>query len=202
MPIDKACKKVQQRIPHSAPHTWSGGPIDSPPVTYRCLGWNPDEENGQNPARGNPFTTCSKQYAHGAHSWPEWNEKLGKTIDCKCLGRDEDDDYEEDDKFGKDEIRVDGMKPLPDRVEDILTEAGDLFKRRNQDYRDADGFEPSEVLGIKGQFAEIWRKVWKLKNALWDGREMAGEKAEEILLDLIGHACLAIDMLRRRRDAD
>jgi hypothetical protein len=74
------------------------------------------------------------------------------------------------------------------------------FNQRNADYRDADGFEPSEVLGIRGQFAELWRKVWKLKNALWDGREMVGESAEEILMDLMGHCALAIDMIRRKRD--
>jgi hypothetical protein len=60
------------------------------------------------------------------------------------------------------------------------------------------GFENADVLGLPGQFAEIWRKIWKLKRALWDGSRLVGEQPREILLDLIGHAFLAIDMIDRK----
>jgi hypothetical protein len=59
-------------------------------------------------------------------------------------------------------------------------------------------FENADVLGIKGQFAEIWRKIWKLKKGMWDGETLVGEQPREILLDLIGHAFLAIDMIDRK----
>jgi hypothetical protein len=77
-------------------------------------------------------------------------------------------------------------------------EALELFARRSADYSDQDGFDPAEVLGEKGQFAEVFRKVWKLKNSMWDGRELVGEQPREILMDLIGHALLAIEMIDRR----
>jgi hypothetical protein len=60
------------------------------------------------------------------------------------------------------------------------------------------GFENADVLGIPGQFAEIWRKIWKLKRAMWDGEELVNESAREVLLDLIGHCFLAIDMIDRK----
>jgi hypothetical protein len=59
------------------------------------------------------------------------------------------------------------------------------------------GFENADVLGIPGQFAEIWRKVWKLKRGMWDGATLVNEGVREILLDMIGHCFLAIDMLDR-----
>lgn len=59
-------------------------------------------------------------------------------------------------------------------------------------------FENADVLGIPGQFAEIWRKIWKLKKGMWDGADLVGESVREILLDLIGHCFLAIDMIDRR----
>jgi hypothetical protein len=58
-------------------------------------------------------------------------------------------------------------------------------------------FEPHTVLGIKGQFADIWRKVWKLKKGLWDGTELKGEQPIEIIDDLIAHLLLTRDLLVR-----
>lgn len=95
-----------------------------------------------------------------------------------------------------------GPQPLSPKAERVLSgpakEALELFAKRSADYSDKDGFDPSEVLGLQGQFAEVWRKVWKLKNSLWDGRELSAEQPREILMDLIGHALLAIDMIDRR----
>ena len=59
------------------------------------------------------------------------------------------------------------------------------------------GVENADVLGAQGQYAELWRKMAKLKKALWDGKELIGEQPREILLDFIGHCFLAIDMLDR-----
>ena len=69
------------------------------------------------------------------------------------------------------------------------------FASKAKDYNDIDGFEPHRVLGRRGQFGEIWRKVWKLKNTMWDDRTLIHEGEREILLDMIGHCFLAIAML-------
>lgn len=70
-----------------------------------------------------------------------------------------------------------------------------LFRSKARDYSDNSGVFTADLLGSRGQFGDIWRKIPKLKKALWDGEELAGEQAEEILADLIGHCMLAIDYL-------
>lgn len=77
----------------------------------------------------------------------------------------------------------------------LLPEFWEHFASKAKDYNDVDGFEPHKVLGVRGQFAEVWRKVWKLKNTLWDGRTLQYEGEREVLLDMIGHCFLAIAML-------
>lgn len=59
-------------------------------------------------------------------------------------------------------------------------------------------FENADVLGIRGQFSDIWRKIWKLKKGMWDGETLVAEQPREILMDLIGHCFLAIDMIDRK----
>jgi len=67
------------------------------------------------------------------------------------------------------------------------------FNERSRDY---DG--NAAVLGTKGQFADIWRKIHKVKKALWDEQPLVGETVEEVLMDLVGHCLLAINMLAER----
>lgn len=70
------------------------------------------------------------------------------------------------------------------------------FEKAAADYNsEGEAFEPHTVLGIRGQFADIWRKVWKLKKALWDGATLAGEQPIEIIDDLLAHLFLTRDML-------
>jgi len=72
---------------------------------------------------------------------------------------------------------------------------------KSRDYNsETDGavFENADILGVQGQFADIWRKIWKLKKALWDGSKLTAEQPREILMDLIGHCFLAIDMIDRQ----
>lgn len=66
------------------------------------------------------------------------------------------------------------------------------FMSKQRDYRDS-----ADDLGAPGQYAELHRKMGKLKRALWDGEELVGEPAEEVLQDLIGHCFLAIRHLRQ-----
>lgn len=90
-----------------------------------------------------------------------------------------------------------------DRVRGIIKEATDLYERKAAGYAHAGG-DGADALGAKGQFSDINRKFWKLKGMLWDETiptnpdEGCGESAEEVLMDLIGHAALTIDFLRQQ----
>lgn len=53
------------------------------------------------------------------------------------------------------------------------------------------------VLGLAGQFSDIWRKIGPLKRSMWEGRELTRESTREILLDLIGHCLLSVRMIDR-----
>lgn len=83
-----------------------------------------------------------------------------------------------------------------DIMERILSEWRDKFLEANADYG-----ETYESLGAAGQFAEIWRKVPKLKRAMWDGKTLNREQPREVLMDLIGHCFLAIHLLDHGNDS-
>jgi hypothetical protein len=92
-----------------------------------------------------------------------------------------------------------------ERIRDVLVP--EFIKHQEQkaaDYNESlvPGVENADVLGERGQYAELWRKMAKLKKALWDGKPLNGEQPREILLDFIGHCFLAIDMLDRRQMAE
>lgn len=61
------------------------------------------------------------------------------------------------------------------------------FVGKQRDYGDH-----ADDLGAPGQYAEIHRKIGKLKKAMWDGEMLRGEPAREVCMDLIGHLFLAI----------
>ncbi len=69
----------------------------------------------------------------------------------------------------------------------LLPEWLKQFETKNADYGDDSG-----KLGVKGGFTDLWRKVLKLKRALWDGQTLHGEQAREITMDMIGHAFLLL----------
>lgn len=78
------------------------------------------------------------------------------------------------------------------------------FRAKSDDYNSSEefgGMEPHTILGIRGQFADIWRKVWKLKKALWDGETLAGEQPREIIQDLIAHLFLTLDLMEQQEQA-
>lgn len=70
------------------------------------------------------------------------------------------------------------------------------FMIKNAEYAGVNGsgeeVNNSKFLGAKGQFADIWRKIWKLKSAIWDGKIMNFESPREMLGDVIGHSFLTI----------
>lgn len=84
----------------------------------------------------------------------------------------------------------------------LMPEFWGKFAIKAKDYNDSDGFEPHKVLGIAGQFAEVWRKVWKLKKGLWDRETLIHEQPREVLLDMIGHCFLAIAMIDQGKNGE
>lgn len=91
-----------------------------------------------------------------------------------------------------------------ERIRDVwVPEWLQLFEKKSADYNTKatakrPAFQPHEVLGIKGQWADIWRKVWKLHKALWDDEQLTGEQPREIILDLISHLFLTIDLMEKQ----
>lgn len=76
------------------------------------------------------------------------------------------------------------------------------FGGKNKDYADGgeDTFHTADLLGARGQFADMWRKMGKLYRALWKGQEMRGEKSDEMVMDLIGHCFLTLRYLLQKGD--
>lgn len=72
----------------------------------------------------------------------------------------------------------------------------ELFARKNSEYGSGSAFD----LGERGQFSDIYRKIIKLKRAMWDEDEsvLTTESVDEILMDLIGHCFLTLEMRARR----
>lgn len=72
-----------------------------------------------------------------------------------------------------------------------------LFNLKNSEYG-----ENAQTLGSRGQFSDIWRKIAKLKTALWDGHEerLKSEGVDEILMDLIGHCFLILNIRENDRN--
>lgn len=73
------------------------------------------------------------------------------------------------------------------------------FIKRNREYGDS-----AHVLGTKGQYADINRKVIKLKRYLWDDVPVpdGGESIETIATELIGHLLILIDELNSEKGDD
>lgn len=62
-----------------------------------------------------------------------------------------------------------------------------LWAEKNKDYAGQQVF-----LGMRAQFADINRKFWKLKQVMWDDEDSSFEKADEIMMDMIGHLLMSI----------
>ncbi len=86
-----------------------------------------------------------------------------------------------------------GDSPVDGLLERHLGPAIALFRTKARDYGERSGIFTADLLGGKGQFAEIWRKVPKLKKGMWDEEDLENESVPEILQDIIGHCLLALD---------
>lgn len=85
-------------------------------------------------------------------------------------------------------IDTQGLPPVyHDIFNKYIPEWAEGFIEKANDYDDT-----YKHLGSKGQFSDINRKFWKLKRAVWDGKELVGEGVYEICQDIISHALLLI----------
>jgi hypothetical protein len=85
------------------------------------------------------------------------------------------------------------MSPIDDLLAQQLPSVIALFRSKARDYSERSGIFTADLLGARGQFAEIWRKIPKLKKGMWDGEVLENESVREILQDIIGHCLLALD---------
>lgn len=74
-------------------------------------------------------------------------------------------------------------------IEHLIPEWWSLFKRKNNEYG-----THTDDLGMRGQYADIHRKLKKLRNFMWDGKTLTHEQPREVILDLIGHLFLTLAM--------
>lgn len=72
-------------------------------------------------------------------------------------------------------------------IEEVWPRVRDRFLKKNKDYAENAGH-----LGLKGQFADINRKFWKLKREWWDGNRLESEPGYEVAEDMIAHLLLAL----------
>jgi hypothetical protein len=100
-------------------------------------------------------------------------------------------------KYG---LQPNDSQQLRDIIGELVPDWALLFARKNADYGSHD--DSAGVLGIPGQYADIWRKMSKLKRAMWDGEELEFEKTEEVISDLIGHLFLTLHMMRVKESAE
>jgi hypothetical protein len=73
----------------------------------------------------------------------------------------------------------------------LLPQVDMHIQEKARDYGDSSHRE----LGLAGQFADIWRKIPKLRKEMWEKEPLTGEPLREVLLDFIGHALLSIAMI-------
>lgn len=82
-------------------------------------------------------------------------------------------------------------------INEILPGAIELFCAKNKDYA-IDGIDIAATLGTRGQWADMYRKIAKLKQQMWDqnGEGLQFEDAETVIRDLIGHCLLSLLFLK------
>lgn len=80
-------------------------------------------------------------------------------------------------------------------IQTILPKVMELYLSKSRDY----GGNVMDLvkLGPKASFVDLWRKVGKLKRALWDDQPMVGEQADEILADCVGHVLITLDEMKK-----
>lgn len=138
---------------------------------------------------------CKNHLQHPAH---EWSQAFNQPP-VRCQGRKEPIDpminrTEEPPFVSPVETDVDYI------VRRLLVEIEERMLRSAKEY----GPKAHRDLGIRGQYADMYRKWIKLRRAMWDGEDTTEwrEKPREIILDLIGHSLLTVAMIDREGAGD
>ena len=83
---------------------------------------------------------------------------------------------------------------------ELSEKAFELHFRKNQDYGGADF---KNVLGLKGRFSDVFRKIARLKTALWDSKELlVKEGVEDTAIDLVVYSMLMWDEILTERKSN
>lgn len=93
------------------------------------------------------------------------------------------------------QIWAEANAALRQDIEDnVIPAVVELWRQKNANYKGQMVF-----LGPRGQFSDINRKFWKLKQAMWDGEDLSYEQRDEVLADMIGHCLNAMAMYRQEQ---
>ena len=147
---------------------------------------------------------CDDGHAHLAHEYSNVGDPAGMPKHyCPGKGLRAEDDgpaYDDDPNYVGDEPSVmwlriglpaDRIPPHTQRLlQGPVVEALKRFITKNVEYG-----ETADALGSRGQYADINRKVGKLKRLMWDKNVpewSISEPTEEVLQDLIGHCILSL----------
>jgi hypothetical protein len=194
-------------LPHDE-HNWFNGPYGEQPFRY-CSGIVAKPEPLPDGACGDPephaphdWTTpvgdihcvgvvnreafpfwCSSESEHPEHNWVP--DEGGQERYCPGNRPGEQADEQPEDNDPAD------MRYIRDF---LVAEWWEQFHAKAEDYNDG-AHENHKVLGIRGQFSDMWRKMGKLKKSIWDGKPLASEQPREIIQDLIGHCFLTLAMI-------
>lgn len=186
LPPEQACPSL---LSHDA-HLWRDG---SDPGSKACPG-----RNLSHPAEPSirPTIRCPSVERHDTHLWNSPDHKKTYSV---CPGRGADraeaiGDTANAPPFGLQDLSEVASRLGPNAraiFEEVVPDVLLRFADASVHYGDAN---PSE-LGIRGQFADIWRKIGPLRRAMWYGETLTREQPREILMDLIGHCLLAIRLI-------
>jgi hypothetical protein len=138
--------------------------------------------------------TCWKfdnSVEHHGHYWPEFDN--ARWAEWWCIGFPSL-EVERQPAVRRGE-RIHGEICGPSPYLEIMQDAWARFVVAYTEYGDSS----KEETGLAGQWADLYRKIMKLKAPLWAGEKgrLTRENEKDILCDLIGHSLLALEMLQR-----
>lgn len=84
--------------------------------------------------------------------------------------------------------------PYQVMLDEILPDLTERLRSKSKDYG-----EVFRELGIRGQYSDMHRKMFKLRRALWDGQRLVGEQPDEILADLFGNILITLYLLQEAK---
>lgn len=144
-----------------------------------------------------PTRPCMDNRMHIGHNWQEDEEQAvygqARQFWCAGIGLGVFGSGLQGNVTVKPRETVVGELRGPSAYLTILQDAWARFAEANAEYGDSSKSET----GLAGQWADLYRKVMKLKATFWAGEKgrLTRENEKDVLCDLIGHALLALKMV-------